>query len=265
MPRFDRLELESESATPTPGPGEAELGRPAAEAVRDEQYWLRLADADRRQALYENALRYYSRALEQDKSLVAGWVGQVQMLVMLGENPEADLWAKKALELFKNHPDLLAGRAQALCRRGNKSEARAVCDGAMAQPGQSAYRWVVRGELMLATGQAMDRYCFDKATQPDTDWLVPFEVAAVYRHYDRPSKALLYARQAAALSPGTAAVWFRQAGCEFDLDLADAARRSLRRCLELSPHHAEAQQMLTKIEHRGWSPGRALRRLFRRS
>ena len=33
-------------------------------------------------------------------SLVAGWLGQVQMLVFLGEYPEAELWARKALELF---------------------------------------------------------------------------------------------------------------------------------------------------------------------
>ena len=48
--------------------------------------------------------------------LVAGWVGQVQMLVQLQEYPEADLWSRKGLELFPNNGELLAGRAQAFCR-----------------------------------------------------------------------------------------------------------------------------------------------------
>jgi tetratricopeptide (TPR) repeat protein len=252
--------LELESSAPLPGDGAPVAGV----EPRDGPFWLRQADADRRDALYEGALRYYSRALENDKSLVAGWVGQVQMLVFLGEYPEADLWARKALELFKNQPDLLAGRAQALCRRGNRSEARALCDGALAQPGQSAYRWLVRGEIMVAGKQPTDRYCFDKAGQVDPDWLVPFESAAVLLHYRRPSKAIIYARRAAERNPETAAVWFRQAECEAALDLTDAARRSLRRCLELSPHHTDAELSLRRLEQQGWSPLRAVRRLFRR-
>ena len=56
-------------------------------------------------------LRFYSRALEEDKTLIVGWVGQVQMLVQLGELKEAETWARKALELYPNNPELLAGRA----------------------------------------------------------------------------------------------------------------------------------------------------------
>jgi tetratricopeptide (TPR) repeat protein len=258
MPRFDRLELDSSG--PSTGDGVPGVGT----APRDAAYWLAQADADRRTAFYENALRYYSRALEADKSLVAAWTGQVQMLVFLGEYPEADLWARKALELFKNQPDLLAGRAHALCRRGNRSEARAVCDGAMAQPGESAYRWLVRGEILVAARQSTDRYCFDKAGLVDPDWLVPFETAAVLLHHGQPSKAIVYARRAAERSPETASVWFRQAECEAAMDLNDAACRSLGRCLELAPNHTDAAQMLHRLGRRGWSPLRALRRLFRR-
>jgi tetratricopeptide (TPR) repeat protein len=258
MPRFDRLEL-GPSSVPVP-----ESAHPTSEP-RDEKYWLGLADADRRRGMYENALRYYSRALEQDKSLTVGWIGQVQMLVLLGEYPEADLWARKALELFRNQPELLAARSQALCRKGDRNEARAICDGAFAQPGQSAFRWIVRGELMVATGQDMDRYCFDKAIQAEPDWLVPLEVAGVLRFYDQPSKALVYLRKAAAECPDNAHIWYQQAMCEDDLGLLDHARRSLRRCLELQPQHTDAAAMQAKLNQRGWSPGRWVRGLFRRS
>jgi tetratricopeptide (TPR) repeat protein len=261
MPRFDRLELESSSGPPgAPRPG----GPQAGEEARDEQYWLRLADADRRRCLHDNALRYYSRALELNKTLVPGWLGQVQMLIALGEYPEAELWARKALELFKNNQDLLAARAQALCRKGDRAGARSACDLAMAQSGGSAYVWSVRGELMVATRQDMDKYCFEKAAQIDPDWLVPLEAAAVYSHYEAPGKALVLLRQVAARCPDNPAVWFRLAECEAELGFDATARRSLKRCLELAPHHAEAQQLQTTLKYRGWSVSRFFRRLLGR-
>src|SRR4051794_33990974 len=115
LARFDRLEFDDEPE------GEAEGLKPAIppESERgDQAAWMAKADDHRRRGLYENALRHYSRALELDRSLVAGWVGQVQMLILLGEHPEAELWSRKALELFKGQGDLMAGRAQALARIG---------------------------------------------------------------------------------------------------------------------------------------------------
>src|SRR5262245_61188761 len=194
MARFDRLELDSAQ----PDPGDQPDRR--AELAGDERTWLKKADVERRRGLYENALRMYSRALEEDKSQVVGWLGQVQMLIALGEFPEAETWARKALELFKNHGDLLAGRAQALSRLRDRTQAVASCDAALAQAGASAYRWIVRGEIMIAGGD-VDRYCFDKAVQADGDWLVPLEIAQVYLYHCRPSKALMRARQAVEQAP----------------------------------------------------------------
>src|SRR5260221_355056 len=114
MPRFDNLELDPPAEDPH-GP----QARRGADAV-DEGHWLRLADENRRQGHYDNALRYFSRALEVDKALVSAWLGQVQMLIALEEYPEAQLWSRKALELFRNHGDLLAAQAQALARLGER-------------------------------------------------------------------------------------------------------------------------------------------------
>ncbi len=142
MARFEKLEFDE-----TRKQSEESAPRLQSEG-RD---FLKMADSQRRLGQYENALRYFSRALEDDKSLVTGWLGQVQMLVFLGEFPEAELWSRKALELFPGHGDLLAGRAHALCRQGDTSQALAICDGALRQPGASAYRWLVRGEVMVAS------------------------------------------------------------------------------------------------------------------
>ena len=145
MARFDRLEFDDEPEGEPGGTAPLE----SAEEPRDGQAaWMRKADDHRRRGLYENSLRYYSRALELDKSLLAGWVGQVQMLVLLGEYPEAELWARKVAGAVQGprRPD---GRpAQALARIGDRTQALELADAALRQEGSSAYRWMVRGELL---------------------------------------------------------------------------------------------------------------------
>lgn len=110
MARFDKLELNQPTQ---PGPLQMR-------AEPEEANWLKRADQQRRAGEYEDALRFYSRALEEDKTLILGWVGQVQMLVQLGELKEADTWARKALELFPNNPELLAGRCRLNAGRPNR-------------------------------------------------------------------------------------------------------------------------------------------------
>jgi tetratricopeptide (TPR) repeat protein len=258
MPRFDHLELDQRPDDPRPPP--------KADGVteRDESYWLRLADQERRQGLHDNALRYYSRALELDRSLVTAWLGQVQMLVMLEEYPEAELWARKALELFRTNSELLAARAQALFRTGDAKQAQELCDAALRQEGQSAYRWIVRGELLVRGRENLDRHCFDKAVHLDPDWLVPLEIASLYLYYKLPSKALARARQAVEKAPDSALCWYRAGSCEMELGLDRQAEKSFRHCLEVSPTHLEAGRRLAEMRNRGGFLTRGLRRLLGR-
>lgn len=261
MARFDRLEYDE----PSEPEGESKGLREGSESAGDGETWLLKADDHRRRGFHENALRYYSRALEQDRSLLAGWVGQVQMLVLLGEYPEAELWARKSLELFKSQGDLMAGRAQALARLGDRRQAMELADASLRQEGNAAYRWMVRGELLLMGNDDMDRHCFDKAVQADRDWLVPLETALIYLHYDQPSKALLRARQAVENGPQSAFAWYTQGRCEQALGFDRQAVTSYGRCRELTPGHVEAGRKLAEIANQGWSLSRRLRRLIGRN
>jgi tetratricopeptide (TPR) repeat protein len=261
MKRFNRLEFQDDHEKREGVAPRQQLREPD----RDEHHWMRLAGDDRRNGLHEGALRYYSRALETDRSLVAGWVGQVQMLVALGEYPEAELWSRKALELFRNNADLLAGRAQALCRLGDLSSAQASCDAAVGQQGLTSYPWVARGELMLARKQNTVEYCFDKAVQLDNDWLVRLEIADIYLFYGRAAKALARARQAVEHVPNHAYCLYRQGVCEVEVGLAAPARRSFERCLQLAPTHAEARRALLDLTLNRRPIRRFLRRLLKRS
>ncbi len=259
MGRFDKLEFNSESDK-----SNSESGKPSAKMpprhAADEPKWLDQAEQERRCGHYENALRIYSRALEEDRSLINGWVGQVQMLVQLGESVEAELWSGKALELFPNNGELLAGRAQAHCRLGDMGNALACCDGALKQPGQSAYRWTVRGELMLATRSDTYRHCFEKAEQIDKNWLVPLEIALIGLQYGAATKTQPWIRRAVEGAADQPYVWYVQGQHQLALGLDRQARQSFERCLQLSPQHADAQKQLQELATHGWSPFRMFRR-----
>jgi tetratricopeptide (TPR) repeat protein len=243
MARFSKLEIQTPQQTGMTSSAQQRSGTTPA-------VWTSRADDARRRGQYETALQMYSRALEEDKSLIVCWAGQVQMLVQLKEYPEAELWSRKALELFPIDADLHAGRAQSLCRNGDKKNAFGAIDQAMQQPGQSAYRWMVRGELLLANRQSTDRHCFDKASQIDPDWLVPLETALIYRHYGQPGNALNRARLAVDRNPSAPYAWYVVAGLQNELGLQGQARRSIQTCLDLDPSARDAQDLEMNVESR---------------
>jgi tetratricopeptide (TPR) repeat protein len=243
--RFDKLEFDR----PPQEPGR---NKPEPRVDKDEKYWAKLADENRRTGSYETALRFYSRALEIDKTLVAAWVGQVQMLVQLGEYPQASLWSQKALELFPSHGDLMAGQAQAECRLGNMKKAHSLSDGALRHRGESAYRWQVRGELMVAGRQRADRHCFDKAQLADSDWLVPLETAIIYCYYKAYSLAQQHAQQAVEKAPQAYYAWYLLGACQSKLGFDTSARVSFQHCLAICPRHAEAMSRLAELERPRW-------------
>ena len=258
--RFDKLEFDDAEETAT-GHSMSEL----ANVEKDERYWLEMAETQRRNGHHENALRFYSRSLEFDKSLVIAWVGQVQMLILLGEYPQACTWSKKALELFPNNLDLLAAQSQAECRIGDFKKSNALIDGALHQRGESAYQWQVRAELMVAQKQKTDRYCFDKAQIASTDSLVPLETALIYLHYQEYAKAqqrigLVLEKQADSYY-----AWYLLGWCQEKLGLTQAAIRSYCQCAELCPNHHESLMRLAQLRSGGWNIADLFRRIFRRS
>jgi tetratricopeptide (TPR) repeat protein len=255
--RFDKLEFDRQPQKPS---GE----KPDLRIEKDEKYWAKLADDNRRTGSYETALRFYSRALEIDKTLVAAWVGQVQMLVQLGEYPQAALWSQKALELFPSNGDLMAGQAQAECRLGNVKGAHTLSDGSLRQRGESAYRWQVRGELMLSGRQRTDRHCFDKAQVTDGDWLVPLETAVIYCYYKGYGMAQQRAAMAVEKASDAYYAWYVLGMCQSEMGFDTSARVSFQRCLELCPRHADALSRVAELERPRWPLSGLLGRLMRR-
>jgi tetratricopeptide (TPR) repeat protein len=252
--RFHKLELEPSQSQQQSQQEEvrpqlqAGVTQQARDELHDAAHWMRQADQSRRRGMFEEALKFYSRAVELDRALVAGWVGQVRMLIALEEFNEAELWARKALELFRNHGDLHAARSQALCRMGDVKNGQIACDAALGQPGQSSYPWIARGDLMLARRDPVEQHCFEKAIHLDPDWLVLLEIAAIYTYYRKHAKALSHLRRAVERAPDQAHVWFRQGECEMEMGLKKPARLSFKQCLDLEPKHQPARDAMREME-----------------
>lgn len=238
--RFHNLELEQHAS-------EIALLTEKREFEPDE--YLRNAATALHRTQYEIALQMYTRCLERSRTVIPAWVGQVQMLVMLGEHREARLWADKALELFTNNGELMAAKAQACARLSDRKASFACSDGSLQAPGSSPWRWQVRGEVLLAAGEPHYDACFTKALQErSADWFDRIIIARIYLYYRRATNALAYAKAALDVNAAAAAAWFEMGNCQAQLALLGAAHSSYARCLELQPDFIEARRALEALK-----------------
>jgi len=228
------------------------------EKAREEDRWGR----------FESSLRLYTRALQEDRAMIAAWVGQVQMLVQLDECHEARLWSDKALELFRNNGELLAAKAQACIRLRDMNAGRTCSDASLQAAGSSPWRWEVRGEVLLATGKKQYEDCFQKALlEPAAEWFDRVIIARIYLYRRRVTNALRYLTEALNMEPTHGYIWFQMGNCQKTLGLIPAARTSYQRSLELCPGSVPVSQALNGLQpHRSLSTwvGSILRRWSKR-
>ena len=239
--RFANLEFDD---------GESQSAKTAAGESKkyDADTYLAQAHEEFRWGRFERALQLYTRSLERSRTMIPAWVGQVQMLVQLDECHEARMWSDKALELFRNNGELLAAKAQACVRLKDKQAAMACSDASLQIPGSSGWRWIARGEVLLATGQKHAEECFQKALiEPAADWFDRIIIGRIYLYYRRASNALYYIQAALEMATANGYVWFEKGNCERELGLTAAAAGSYETCLELRPDYREAQLAIDSL------------------
>ncbi len=215
---------------------------------RDAWHHLEQANQAHRDGRFEEALRLYTRCLQEDRKLIRAWVGQVQMLVNLGEFHEARVWSDKALELFRNNGELLATKAQACIRLKDRRTAMASSDGSMQAPGSSPWRWIARGDVLLGAHQSHHDDCFERAlAEPSADWFDRVIIARTCAYYGRFAAAIAYLNRALELEPANAYTWCELGCCQAAVGLTGAARQSLDRCLELRPDCDDAIDAINRM------------------
>ena len=258
MSRFANLEFDD--AKQQRRRAEADAGSPARDAThfygRGQQAWL---NGD-----FEVALREFSRSLEQHSAFYEGWFGQVRMLIELGEFEEALLWTDKALELFPEHPSLLAAKAVAWCRAGALDKALAYSDNAISQKGAGPTVWLARAEVMFARRSSTAEHCLRNAvnTAGTSVPMVRLEAGRLLLRAGKYLAAMDHLRQASADLPKSALLWLEIGRGQVALGVPEA-ETTLTQCLTLRPGWGAAKRALERYRRRGLF-GR-LRGLFRRS
>jgi tetratricopeptide (TPR) repeat protein len=251
MDRFSQLEFGGDEAAP-------QGGKSRGEPARDAEYYYREATKYWLAADYELALRNYSRVLEQNATVFEGWAGQVLMLIELGEYPEARVWSDKALELFPEHPELLALKALACARDAKLDQAVAYSDNAVGKENLTPRVWLARAEIFLERKGPVAEGCINKALAcaGKLGPIVRLEAGRLLSRKRNHVLAMQYLREAIQDLPRSALAWYELGCCQGRLGLPEAVH-SLEQCLNLRPDWAEAQEMLRKVANRGF-----LRRLW---
>lgn len=247
------LPVESPNSSTQPAPWPAQES--GYREVRDEEVYVEKAFAQYQLGNFEQALRYYSRALEFNPNCEAGWLGQVRMLLELGELKEAGVWASKSLNIFRNHPDLMAARAVAACRLGERTVALEFSDSATSAPNSnSIYVWLSRGEVLLATRGSKGQFCLEKAKSiaGTNDWFTTLLVSRIYYFYRQYARAMEEARAAMERKPSNPFVWLVLGNCQERLHLYTKAKESYRQALQLDRDYAAAKVALDHVEGLGF-------------
>lgn len=250
--RFSRLEFGSQEepsgSTETVGATNKSL---EGTVKRSAGHFLTEADRARRRGEFESALQLFTRALREDRSRIVAWVGQVQMLIDLGEYSEARLWSDKALEVFRSNGDLLAGKAQACLRIGDPRAAQVCSDASIQATGSSPYRWASRGEVLLQRGDSRARDCFEKSfAEPAADWFDRIVVARICLYHRKPAAGLEFAVLAVGAAPVEPYAWTIRAKCLLEVRDFAAAKECCGRALEIDSRMTVARDLLGNIEDR---------------
>lgn len=249
MGRFANLELQR-TAPAAPPPSGSSAG--AVAAARSTADYLRQADLALARGRHDEAMRCYSRCLEFDPNQPAAWAGQVRVLLETGQIREAGTWATKAMQLFPEHPDLLAARALACLRLGESDDALAYSDAAVAAKGAGVLPWLARGEVVLARRMGRDDWCFGKAFElARGDWAVALAVARAYLVQGAAAKALDWAQKGVAAEPACAWAWHVTGTCRERLGLDAGALEAYRQAFRLDPGLGAASEAVGRMENRG--------------
>jgi tetratricopeptide (TPR) repeat protein len=228
------------------------------EPIRDANYFYREALRCWLAGDCELALRNYSRVLERNNTVFEAWAGQVLMLIELGEYHEAGMWADKALELFPEHPELLALKAVACARDAKMEQATAYSDNAVGKENLTPRVWLARAEIFMKRKGPVCESCIGKAVS-SAGTLAPvikLEAGRILRRARNYVPAVQYLKQVVQILPHSALAWYELGCCQAALGQPEALH-SLEQSLRLRPNWGQADAALRKFQNRGF-----LRRLF---
>ena len=252
MDRFSQLEFGEVSPERKP----AFSGEP----IRGADYFYKEALKCWLAGDFEPALRNYSKVLEKDSTFFDAWVGQVLMLIELGEYREALIWADKALELFPEHPELLALKAVANARDAKMEKAIAYSDNSISKDNITPRVWLARAEVFLNRRSPIADNCISKAISiaGSNAPVIKLEAARLLRKKGSYSTAIGYLNEVVKVFPTSALAWYNLGCCQAKLGRSEATA-TLEQSLKLRPNWERPKEALRQFRKKGF-----FRKLFGR-
>ena len=249
--RFSKLEKkEGEAASAPPGTVSRD-SRPAAVEEAHASGFLLSADEAFFTGNYKEALRNYSRALQQENNQVYPWIGQISCLIELEQYREAELWSNKALEQFPEDSSLLSQRARVLAATGNLKRAIGVSDYALGK-GPTQWTWLARGEVLLMADDANAMFCFEKAMEAagGEDWRVPMLAGLAFGRKRQWASSEDFLKRAIQVNGRNFFIWYELAKVLVELSYTDRARDAIARVKQLKPDFGAVRDLELKLYRR---------------
>jgi len=202
---------------------------------------------------FEDALRLFSRTLEEDNKFIEAWAYQAWSLIYLDELPEALVWTNRALERFPDSPELLSLKGLLLAMQGELEEGMAFSDGAISQEKSvSESVWLARGEILLRGGGGNERHCFLRAIDvKPKNAVVLVRIAQSYLVCGYSEKALPYLNKAINLPFEGHWLWLVLARCHERMGDVEKSLQYYRSVIRTTPDLEEARLAFKRLQPRG--------------
>lgn len=253
MGRFTKLERETQDAivrAKTPAP-KAEPQSAGREETYDVAYYIKQGDIAYFRGKFNDAMQFYSRAIQTDNTQHYPWMGQIYCLIELGQLKEADIWCGRALELFPEDGAIISLRAMMYAERGMYKRALSTSDYAISRKGADAHAYVARGHVLLKAENKNASLCFMKAMElaGAADWEIPMRIGMIFFKAKDYTLALDYFQKACANSITNDYLWHHIGLCYQKLGIPGKALESFQTALAQNPDNREAQEALARIAH----------------
>jgi len=242
----DRLWCEESLSAPPIGPAGQGFGA-----------WVLLerADAWYRKLEWAEALRDYSRAVQEDQRLLPGWVGQSLANFYLADHSRAELLAAQGLANYPKSKQLLSVRGAALGRLGQRDQALTSSDLSLSLEGDFWLEWALRGDLLLSLGGSNTpaRHCFSRALElAADDWIVSLACALAWQEHGFAQEALTYFELPLAHNPETPELLFCYVTCLEQAGQAGSAYEAVTKLLAISPREKRYLALAGRLKPRGF-------------
>jgi tetratricopeptide (TPR) repeat protein len=163
------------------------------------------------------------------------------------------VWADKALELFPEHPELLAVKAVACLRDAKAEKAIAYSDNSISKENVTPRVWLARAEVVLGRKSSVADNCISKAigSAGNITPIIKLEAARLLRKKGDYSAAIRYLNDVVKVFPQSAMVWCEIGCCQAKLGLS-GAKASLEQSLRLRPDLEAAKTALKSVDKKGF-------------